>query len=229
MTGALRAAVISKIADHLVTRTVDHPLRVAVDGITAAGKTTFADELAAAVEDRGRAAIRVSMDGFHNPRAHRYRQGRDSAVGYYQDAYDFASLARLVLAPLGPGGDGRYRSAVHNLATDEPVDAEPTTAAPGSVLVVDGTFLQSAVLAGRWDEVVYVDTSFAVASDRAVLRDADALGGAAVTERVYEQRYHAACRLYLSEYRPADTATIIVGNDDLANPVLHRCGRRDLT
>ena len=33
-------------ADHLVAASPPHPPRVAVDGVTASGKTTFADELA---------------------------------------------------------------------------------------------------------------------------------------------------------------------------------------
>jgi uridine kinase len=70
-----RARVLGRVAHHLVARQVGHPPRVAVDGITAAGKTTLARELAAAVAARGRPAAHLSMDGFHHPRAHRHRQG----------------------------------------------------------------------------------------------------------------------------------------------------------
>jgi uridine kinase len=56
---------------------------VSVDGITVAGKTTVAREFAAAVGERGRVAVHLSMDGFHHHRAHRHRQGWDSAIGYY--------------------------------------------------------------------------------------------------------------------------------------------------
>ncbi|WP_327341046.1 hypothetical protein OG384_37395 (plasmid) [Streptomyces sp. NBC_01324] len=76
-----RDQVIGRIADHLTAQDPGHPLRVAVDGITAAGKTTLARALVSAVAGRGRPALHLSMDGFHHPRAHRHRQGRDSAVG----------------------------------------------------------------------------------------------------------------------------------------------------
>lgn len=39
-----RARVLDRIADHLAQRSAGHPPRTAVDGITAAGKTTFARE-----------------------------------------------------------------------------------------------------------------------------------------------------------------------------------------
>lgn len=160
VTAEPRRRVLDRIADHLVARRLGHPLRVAVDGVTAAGKTTLARELAAAVDARGRHGIHLSMDGFHHPRAHRHRQGRDSAAGYYADAYDFPTFARTVLDPLGPGGDRRYRERIIDLASDTPVDEPPVTAARDAVLIVDGSFLQRDL---AWDEVVFVDTAFAVA------------------------------------------------------------------
>jgi uridine kinase len=215
--------VLGRIADHLVARRTTHPLRVAVDGVTAAGKTTLARELVAAVAARGRAAIHLSMDGFHHPRAHRHRRGRDSAAGYYADAYDFPAFARTVLDPLGPGGDRRYRTRIIDLVSDTAVDEPPVTAAEDAVLIVDGSFLQRD-LAGRWDEVVFADTALDVAHSRGTRRDADAFGGIEQAARAYEQRYHAASRRYLDEVDPRAGATIVVGNDDIARPVLHRIG-----
>jgi adenylylsulfate kinase-like enzyme len=51
-----RTDVIGRSADRLAHATFGHPTRVAVDGITAAGKTTLANELATALTERGRTA-----------------------------------------------------------------------------------------------------------------------------------------------------------------------------
>lgn len=218
MTGP-RHTLITRVADHLCTIEAGHPLRVAVDGITAAGKTTFADELADALRSAGRPVVRISMDGFHHPRAHRHRKGRESATGYYEDAYDFSSFARLVLTPLGPDGDRRYRNRIIDLATDTSVDEHPTLADERAVVIVDGSFLQRD-LRGLWDRIVYLHSEFGAAHDRGVRRDEQLLGGRRAAAAIYRARYHAANRRYLDEVRPAASAHIVIDNTDPALPRL---------
>jgi uridine kinase len=216
----------TEVVDELARR-LDEPragqwLRVAVDGVTAAGKTTFADLLAAALRNRGVDAIRVTMDSFHNPREIRHRQGRMSSDGYYEDAYDFAAAASDLLAPFGLGGSGRYRPRVHDLETDRAVDDNWEVASEDSVLIVDGSFLQRAELTGLWDVVVYLDVDFDAAAERGVARDAEAFGGADAARDAFAQRYHAACRRYVSEVDPLSRATIVIDNNELGRPRLVR-------
>ncbi len=173
-----RRIVIEAIAADLSGLDLGHPVRVAVDGITGAGKTTFANELGDAVRILDRPCVNVTMDGFHHPRATRYRQGRGSADGYYEDAYDFAALRRELLDPLGGSGDRRYRTAVIDLAADEPLDLPTRRAEPRLVVIVDGSFLQRGELDGGWDVVVFLSATFEAARDRGAARDATQLGSA---------------------------------------------------
>jgi uridine kinase len=215
-----RGQTVRRAAALLCERDPGHPVRVAVDGVTASGKSTLARELAVAVTAAGRPAIHLTMDGYHHPRAHRYRQGRLSARGYYDDAYDFAAFARHVLVPLGPGGDRRYRQQIIDLPSDQPRDEPPAEAPAGAVLVVDGSFLQRPELAPHWDHVVFVRVSLATARARGTARDAGQLGGLAEAGRMYDTRYHAAARIYLAEVRPEQHATLVIDNSDLAHPRL---------
>src|SRR5205085_2206643 len=105
-----------------------------VDG---AGKTMFADGLAASLRAAGRPVIRASVDAFHRPRAQRYRRGRQSPSGFWLDSYDYDRLRADLLDPLGPGGSRHYRTAAHDLATDRPVDGGWAVAPPCAVLVLD--------------------------------------------------------------------------------------------
>ena len=99
-------------------------------------------------------AIRASVDGFHHPRALRYRRGPDSPEGYYLDSFDYASLRRCLLAPLGPGGDRRYRPATFDHRTESPTEAPGQFAPADAVLLFDGVFLLRPELGGCWDYAV---------------------------------------------------------------------------
>jgi uridine kinase len=73
--------------------------RIAVDGPDAAGKTTFADALAAALG--GRACTRLTIDDFLRPAEERYRRGDLSPDAYYEDAFDLRAFAAAVEAAPG--------------------------------------------------------------------------------------------------------------------------------
>src|SRR5687768_8006736 len=85
-----------------------HPTRVAIDGRPAAGKTTLANELAAVLQAQGRQVIRAGIDDFLLPWAQRYRRGKYSSEGCFHDSFDFEALYRVLLDPLGPGGERRF-------------------------------------------------------------------------------------------------------------------------
>ena len=211
--------VLLDVAGRLCARDPGHPLRVGVDGVCGVGKSTFADRLAEGIETLGRPVIRLDSDGFHHVRAIRYRQGSESARGYYEDAYDFDSLRDLALLPLGANGPHRYASRVHDLATDKAV-REWAVAPVDAVVVFDATFLQRDDLRDHWDEVIYLDATMERAQERGTARDAPALGGLERAVAVYEARYMAACRIYLAEQSPRERASIVIDNDDPTHPRL---------
>jgi uridine kinase len=59
-----REILLSQLADIIASIDHSHPLRVAIDGIDAAGKTTLADELVPLLEQQARSVIRASIDGY---------------------------------------------------------------------------------------------------------------------------------------------------------------------
>jgi len=60
-----REMLLHRLAGNIVSINRSHPLRVAIDGIDSAGKTTLADELVPLIEQQGSPVIRASIDGFH--------------------------------------------------------------------------------------------------------------------------------------------------------------------
>jgi uridine kinase len=171
-----RAAVLDELATRLASVSLGWPVRVAIDGRTASGKTTLANEVASLIRNKGRPVIRTSIDGFHRPKAARYARGRYSPEGYYYDARDLAAMMTLLLEPLGPDGDRLYRTQSFDLENDPPVEQEPQSAPADAVLVVDGTFLQRPELRNGWDIMIFVKASERTAERSGVARDSQRLG-----------------------------------------------------
>jgi len=209
-----REQILVELAQHLVARKLPHPLRVAIDGIDAAGKTTLADELAGQIEDLGRPVIHASIDGFHHPRAHRYRRGPLSPAGYYEDSFDYDALRANLLRPLGPAGDRRYRPAIFDHRADRPVEAPWQRASTESILLFDGVFLHRPELRGYWDTSIFLRVTFAEAIRRALQRDMTLFGSADVIEERYRRRYFPAQGHYLATCRPEEQATFVVDNEN---------------
>jgi uridine kinase len=202
--------LLESLAGRIARRQRSHPLRVAIDGITAAGKTTLADELVAPLRARGRPVIRASVDGFHRPRAERYRRGANSPRGYYDDAFDYAALRRVLLLPLGPDGDRRYRLNTLDLATDQPTNGPYYDAPPEAVLLCDGVFLLRPELDDCWDFRIFLQADEATAVRRAGQRDRHLFGGVERAKARYWQRYIPAHRLYLAQVHPQTRADVII-------------------
>ena len=220
MTSLHRAAVLNDLAVMIANLESARPIRVAIDGRTASGKTTLANELADCLSAKGREVIRTSIDGFHRPKVERYARGRHSAEGYYYDARDLPAINALLLAPLGPDGDGWYRTASFDLHNDLPIEQDPQFAPADAILIVDGTFLQRPELRGGWDLAIFVETSEHVSEQRGIDRDAAHLGGAEMTRQLYADRYRPAFDLYQRSCAPASAADAIFNNDNFDQPAL---------
>ncbi|WP_377865220.1 hypothetical protein [Bacillus sp. R86525] len=216
----LRKQYMKEIANHILTLNLIHPIRVGVSGITASGKTTFANELAEEMKNRGVQATRASVDDFHNPRVIRYAQGKESARGYYEDAHDYTSFKERLLKPLGPNGNLQYETISHNLITDMPIHNTPLVAPPNMVLIVDGTFLLKKEIEYLFDYKIFVDTDFEIARKRGANRETKAFGSYEEAEKMFINRYHAACKMYIDEHSPKECANVIFQNSNFDDPVV---------
>ncbi|OPA10605.1 uridine kinase [Bacillus cereus] len=211
---------IKEIADYIVKLNLTYPTRVGVSGITASGKTTFANELAEEIKKRGLPVTRASIDDFHNPRVIRYAKGKESARGYYEDAHDYTAFKERLLMPLGPNGTLQYETISHNLITDMSVHNEPLLATQNMILIVDGTFLLKKDVAYLFDYKIFVDTNFEIARKRGAKRETEAFGSYEEAEKMFLNRYHAACKMYIDEHNPKELADVLFENSKFDDPVV---------
>lgn len=218
MERSTRDELLGHLAEAIGSLTIDHPTRVAVDGPPAAGKTTLGDELAVVLRAHGRTAIRGSIESFLLPQPQRYRRGEYSAEGCYHDSFDFDALHRVLLDPLGPGGDRTFRSAVYDRAT-ETAQSQPATTAPAdAVLIFDGVFLLRPELIDRWDFGIFVSTTPEVALARARTRDRALFGSASAVDRRHRERYGPSQQFYVDRVHPTELVDVVVHNDDPERP-----------
>ena len=184
---------------------------VGVDGVDGVGKTTFADALG------GRLAhpvVRISVDDFHHVRAVRHRMGPDSAEGFWLDAFDYERLIADVFEPLQ--AELRYRPRAHDLAGDRVLEPAWEAAPAGTVVVVDGLFLQRPELVRWWDLVVFLDAPFEITTRRLEERDGPSPGGYG--------RYIGAAELYFAACDPKGGADVLVDVADARAPRIVRRG-----
>jgi uridine kinase len=218
----MRDEVIKSVTA-LLTKLVgrrENPFRVAVDGRTASGKTTFANELARAFLDSGLPVLRLSIDGFHKPRAERYKRSRTSPIGYLDDARDWKAIRSLMLDPLGPGGNRLYRSKILDLETDQYIQEPPKLADVNSVVIIDGSFLRRQELPGCFEYVILMDVSRENSILRGASRDAGMLGDYDNALAIFEERYAKAYDIYLERLAGGHAPDMIIDNNDFANPVV---------
>jgi uridine kinase len=209
--------LLQEIAAHVRAMVDARPVVVAIDGVDGAGKTTFADQLAATLTGMSVTTLRASVDGFHHPRAVRYRRGRHSPEGFYLDSFDYAAQRSKLLDPLTRDSDRTVVVAIYDVDREQAVEVTPQTVADDAVVVLDGIFLHRPELRGYWDLSIYLDVPFSVAVPRVAGRDGHGDRDPASPSNL---RYVEGQRLYLARCQPARHATFVIDNRDLSAPQL---------
>jgi uridine kinase len=210
-----RETLLKGIAEMINSIQRYHPVRVAIDGVDAAGKTVFADELKPLLEVRGREVIRSSMDWFHNPLRLRYTRGRMDPEGYYLDSFNYRVLLDYLLLPLGPGGSLVYTAKAFDYRLDQRLDEPFKKAGSDAVLLFDGVFLLRPELERLWDLKIYLDITFEESLRRGLER---AAGNSSEVEELYMNRYIPGQKLYHIHSAPQRKADIVIDNNDPGNP-----------
>jgi uridine kinase len=121
-------------------------------------------------------------------------------------------MRKLLLDPLGPGGDRSFVTAIFDLERDEAPQPEACEASDDAVLIVDGTFLQRPELRSALDFVIFLQVPEEEARRRGVERDSVVLGGQASAAELYLRRYGPAFIRYEIECKPAQQADLVIDN-----------------
>ena len=217
-----RQSLIGVLANTVQQMRCSHPLRVAIDGVDAAGKTMLANELALCLRSAQQEVIQASVDDFHHPEKIRRQKGPLSPEGFYRDSYNYPALIENLLLPLGPNGNRQYRTASFDLHRDRPVNQPFKTAPADAILLVDGIFLLRPELLPYWDLTIYIEADFTTTVQRGIARDEEIFGSILKAAHRYRERYVPGQKLYLQESNPLDRADIIIENNQIDTPKILR-------
>ena len=215
---AQRTVVLQRLARMVAEVKGSHPVRVGVDGFSASGKSTLADELAVAIAREGRPCLRASLDDFKRPRAARPA----GPAGFYRGAFDLDAIRHLLLEPLGPGGDRRVRVRFFDQQLQEPFPAEIHSVPADTVVIADGAYLLRPELRDLWDFRIFIEIGFDLVLSRGAARDAAWMESVEAAAEHYRSYYIPAEQIYDAEADPRSHSDVIVDNRNLAAPVLRR-------
>jgi uridine kinase len=182
---------------------------VGISGIDCAGKSTLAGRLAGDLRAHGQDVVVIGGDGFNRPRAERSPYPADDP----DYGFAYGQLMGELLVPAREGGRVEGRLRVKDWAADVWRERDFVVAA-GAIVLVEGVFLFTPELRPVFDLAVWVEISFDAALERALRRDAEAMGGPHGVRHRYVTRYFPGQRLHLERDRPRERADLVVDGAD---------------
>lgn len=179
---------------------------IGFDGPAEIGTTALADRVAEALRSAGRPAIRASTNWWWRPSALRLELGRQDVDMLLTGWVDADAIIRELIGPVVSGA-GPYITRLRDPETDRSVRERPTIAPSGAIVLIDGPFLAAASL--PLDALVVLSTG------------RGALARALPPERGW---WPAAFERYQADYRPAESADVVLSYDHRSAPAARGLG-----
>jgi uridine kinase len=188
-----RSELVAALTDAILRTRAPRPVRVGIDGRSAAGKSTLTSELVRQLESLGRSCALVSIDDFHPPGyVERAIAGDFTPESYPYEGYDLEAFRRTLCAPLD------------------------------AIRIVEAAYLFLPELRDCFELTIWLDIDFDTMLARAEKRDVAWVGSAERVRERYRKYWIPRHRHYEETWRPRDRADIVVDNQDLENPRIVR-------
>jgi uridine kinase len=190
-------------------RRVGRTTIVGISGIDCAGKSTLARTLAAELRAAGEEAVPIGGDDFNRPRSERSSFPADEP----DYGFDYRQLISEVLVPARAGRRVEARLRVKDWERDA-WDERDFIVEPGAIVLLEGVFLFTAEIVPLLDLKVWLEIGFDEALERALVRDADAMGGPDGVRERYATRYFPGQRFHLERDRPHEAADLVLSGSN---------------
>lgn len=199
--------LIKKLKDEDISNRV---YIIGVDGLGGAGKSTLVNSLKLQLQSENYYSYVLHIDDFIHPKHIRYDLTKEEWDCYYNVQWRYDYLVKEILSPIKSGEIIDKQIEIYNRENDEYFN-QRVNLVHGSVLILEGIFLQRKELKDYLDFIIYLDVPQEVRLSRVLARDGY-IGGLEDIKRKYEKRYFPAEEKYILEYSPIETADFVLKN-----------------
>lgn len=186
----------------------DRTLIVGIDGLGGAGKSTVSEELHRLLSKENYNITLLHIDDFIHPQKIRYNNNYAEWECYYNLQWRYDYLVNEVVNPIKCGTDFKAKVELYDKDNDTYFYSE-TNVPVGSIVIIEGVFLQRQELKDVFDYTIYIDIPEEIRLNRVLERDGY-IGDKQQIKAKYDNRYFPAERHYIEICSPSQNADYIM-------------------
>jgi uridine kinase len=205
---------IEKISNFLTTQDKNEPIILGIDGLSGAGKSTFANRLKNDLSKKGIEALTIHIDDHIAQRSKRYDTGYDEWYEYYFLQWDIEKLTEKLFLSI------KEKETTINLPyydkTHDRIQHRILPLSNYNLIIIEGVFLQRTEWRPFFDYVIYLNCDKETRYARVRKRDTY-LGDETEIIEKYKRRYWKGEEYYLKNENPISKANIVIDVDQDIN------------
>lgn len=199
----------NRLIDEIINKyDLQKTLIVGIDGLGGAGKSTMVNSLKLQLQKNNYHLVVLHIDDFIHQRYIRYNESKEEWYCYYNIQWRYDYLIKEILVPIQEGTGIDKQIELYEKEKDSYI-LEPIKIPRGSILLLEGMFLQRIELRKYLDYIVYLEVPKEVRLNRVINRDMY-IGDPEDIKSKYERRYFPAEDKYIEEYAPAKNADFVL-------------------
>ena len=172
------------------------------------GKSTVSKELHRKLSKEKYKITLLHIDDFIHPRAIRYNKNYAEWECYYNLQWRYDYLVNEVVNPMKCGSDFKAKVELYDKDNDTYFYSE-TNVPVGSIVIIEGVFLQRQELKDVFDYMIYIDIPEETRLNRVLERDRY-IGDKQQIKAKYDNRYLPAEHHYIKTCSPGQNADYII-------------------
>lgn len=181
---------------------------VGIDGLGGAGKSTVSEQLHELLSKEDYNVVLLHIDDFIHQKAVRYNDDYPEWECYYYLQWRYDYLINEVIKPIKQGA--RLNAEIELYDKDNDTYFPKETVVPvGSIVIIEGVFLQRQELKDVFDHMIYIDIPEEIRLSRVLERDGY-IGDKQQIRAKYENRYFPAEHHYIKACSPSENADHVI-------------------